>query len=751
MSIRLIQAATIAGARVEAGAELSLAAGLEAELISTGRAVALPDGAPYSAMKPLAFLASCMPAGSTFRYFEQFWEAIRRGSCKVLFLGDSVTQNVSQNWSMSHWVVSVQRELRAAFPWVNFTFVNMAIGGREARHVLGYTEGGAVPSTTLGAEYVSVTSGSPETSVAYRLDSANGLTANLEPWVAVGPAAGESAWGAGEVWMNRLPKHNFDLMTLCFGLNEENAAGAQSYFAQAIESIIDHVRSAAAWAGYSRPSIVLATPYNDTITRDRRNRLAECMRAIGAKKHLPLIDFNRWDGILVEGKDQVRRRWFGEMYLRHLIAKAHAGNGAILPASDRDQYWHVTGTPSNAGGGSSYLSGGGASLKILRKRLARDVQLTFRGSAATSGSYTDGILSVWYRVDPENVAVGYEVRYLGTGTLRLYYHDGTTSHLLAEKSVHAFAELGERFRITVRCEGGRHQVWTAFGSSQFAGGSDSLMTKHIDIVHTGASASAPLNSNIFRDGWAGFQSNSAGATFPAITWGTEQTQTSTFQWGDPLPVADGSVTAFDLNGSRSEWIGYDTATSLPRNPDTPGGNTINHLTTDGYPLVCDAAVAQWVRELAASRCDAKVLGSSGAASSVSASTNEEILATIPLPAGLLARNSRVELELVCTVNNNGNNKTIRARLGSTGITSAQFASNALSTHLAARYLPWFQNRDNLASQVAHASAQVGASAAAVTTMTVDTSQDQNIYITGQKANSGDTLTLESYSVRLVGG
>lgn len=754
MKIILKDGRRIGGVVYAAGTALDLDDLLAQQFIGSGIAVLDPAPIPYESMVarsavPLS-LASMLPQSADFRFYEQFWEAIRRGSCKVLFLGDSVTENVSQNWSQSHWVVTLQHALQEAFPWVAFTFHNISIGGREARHVLGYRDGLAIPTTTLGSDYPSVT-GTENQNVNFRRDSASGLTAQMEPSVHPGPAASESAWGAGQVWMSRLPAHNYDLMTLCFGLNEENNTPRQSHFAQAMESIILNVRSGATWNTYSRPSIALVTPYNDTIDRDRRNRLAECMRAIGSKLSVPMIDFNRWDGVLVEGRDQVRRRWFGEMHLRHLITDVVGGNGSVIQSPQRDLHWYTEGTPQNSGVAAFFLGGGGARYEILRKRSARDVQLTARFASSSSGAHADGIVSVWYRVDPLNTAIGYQVRYTCAGNLRLLYNDGVTSHLLAERTIYATTANSEFIRITVRCEGGRHQVWTAFGSAQHAGGDAKLHIKQIDHIHTGAHAVDSLNSQIFREGWAGFEVDSVGVTFPSMSWGTDQSQSPSIQWGDPMPVAYPGFTPLDLNGTGQGWVGY-ASLGFTRNPDSPGGNTFNHLVTDGYPVVCDGAVMAFVNSLKSSRCDVKTVGSGTTDSVAPATTNEEILATIPLPSGLLSRNTRVEVETQWSVTNSANTKTLRVRLGTTGISSDLITTNSLSTgHAAARYLTAVTNRNNLAAQTFHQSAQIGASGAAVGALTANTAVLQNIYITGQKATAGETLTLVSYVVRLVGG
>jgi hypothetical protein len=685
----------------------------------------------------------------------QFWEAVRRGVCKVLFLGDSVTENVSQNYPMGHWTLEVQRELRRTFPWVTWSFVNLSIGGREARHVLGYRNGGAVPTTTLGAEYPSVTS-SENNAINYLRAERTGHSAVLNPDTWASPASGESAWAAGQTWMSRLYAHDADLVTLCFGLNEENATGSAldpggtSYFAQATQSIIDHIKSAAAWASYSRPSMVMLTPYNDTVTRGKRNRLAEQMRAIATANSIPLIDANRWDSILVEGVDPVRRRWFGEPFYRHLLAGK--GDGTLLTTVTND-HWDITGTPTNSGAASAFISRtstGAYALKLLRKRLARDVQITATFTSPSSGTATDAVCAAFYRVNPSNTAVGYEVKYEGAGTLTLFYHDGTTSHTVATKSIKAFSSNSEKFRLTVRCEGGLHQVWTAFGTSVPAtGGDPSSSQLQISVIHTGAGAANPLDSTIFREGWAGFSIGSVGATYPVFFAGQFIQQTSVIEFGDPLPVAPSVLNGFDLNGYVRDWPGNDPPND--KNIDSPGGNTINHLVTDAYTMVYAAVVGDFVKQLAASRQDYQVLMARGDDVSVGATTSEEILATIPIPAGIMGKNGTVRVLTQWEMTNGANNKITRVRFGTTGTSSDIVMTNTLTTQNSARYLSETQNKNSEASQTSFQSGAISASGVSSLLTTVNTAVAQNMYICGLKGVAGDTLTLKRFVVTLVGG
>lgn len=145
-----------------------------------------------------------------------------------------------------------------------------------------------------------------------------------------------------------------------------------------------------------------------------------------------------------------------------------------------------------------------------------------------------------------------------------------------------------------------------------------------------------------------------------------------------------------------------------------------------------------------------IIAQSGLAVSAGADTTEDVLATITIPAGLLATNGQLEIETLWLVTNNSNNKTSFIRFGGTSGTAYL---NLVSTTVVS-----FQNRC-IISNSNSASAQVGfatgtansyaASGNALTTSAVNTAAATTLIISGQKANSGDTLTLERYSVKWV--
>lgn len=142
-----------------------------------------------------------------------------------------------------------------------------------------------------------------------------------------------------------------------------------------------------------------------------------------------------------------------------------------------------------------------------------------------------------------------------------------------------------------------------------------------------------------------------------------------------------------------------------------------------------------------------VIAQSAVAASVTGTTNETTLATIAIPAGAMGANGQLRITALFSTTNSANNKILRANIGGTA-----FLATTVTAVASTSSLVMIRNRNSLASQVGFAptiSAGVGTSATAVVTATVDMSVAQNLTITGQLANTGETITLEAYTVEIL--
>ncbi len=147
----------------------------------------------------------------------------------------------------------------------------------------------------------------------------------------------------------------------------------------------------------------------------------------------------------------------------------------------------------------------------------------------------------------------------------------------------------------------------------------------------------------------------------------------------------------------------------------------------------------------------RVLGSSAVGVSGGADTNENILATITVPAGAMGLNGILRWDALFTHTSSANNKILRVRFG--GIGGTTYLSLTNTTTATYRDFGALQNRGAANSQVGKSSnsttSAFSATGTAVTTSAIDTSAATTLVITGQKASAGETLTLEQYLVELI--
>lgn len=147
------------------------------------------------------------------------------------------------------------------------------------------------------------------------------------------------------------------------------------------------------------------------------------------------------------------------------------------------------------------------------------------------------------------------------------------------------------------------------------------------------------------------------------------------------------------------------------------------------------------------------LGGSAVAASGPADTNENILATINIPAGAMGLNGILRVTHEWSYTNGANNKTPRVRFG--GIGGTAYASGTFTTTAAATGQFNICNRNAANSQFGRPAATSvfsgwpGGTGNTVVTSAIDTAVATTLVFTGQKASAGDTLTLESYLVELI--
>lgn len=143
-----------------------------------------------------------------------------------------------------------------------------------------------------------------------------------------------------------------------------------------------------------------------------------------------------------------------------------------------------------------------------------------------------------------------------------------------------------------------------------------------------------------------------------------------------------------------------------------------------------------------------LIARSGAAAALTGTVTETALATITIPAAAMGTNGQVRVRAFFSNNNSANNKTMRIKFG--GLAGTAYRISVNSTNLTQQLNATISNANSASAQTGFGTAgSDGASSSAPITSSVNTASDTTVVISAQLANSGDTCTLESYSVELL--
>ena len=141
------------------------------------------------------------------------------------------------------------------------------------------------------------------------------------------------------------------------------------------------------------------------------------------------------------------------------------------------------------------------------------------------------------------------------------------------------------------------------------------------------------------------------------------------------------------------------------------------------------------------------IAQSGAAVSHTGTVSETTIATIAIPANVMGSNGKVRIEALFSYTGGTAGWTPRLKFGGTTFHQQAF----LNTGLSARLNSEFTNANATNAQVAPALAQANfaSNSVAYTTMAIDTTSSQNLTITMELGNAGDTVVLRSYTIQLI--
>jgi hypothetical protein len=140
----------------------------------------------------------------------------------------------------------------------------------------------------------------------------------------------------------------------------------------------------------------------------------------------------------------------------------------------------------------------------------------------------------------------------------------------------------------------------------------------------------------------------------------------------------------------------------------------------------------------------QMLARSSAAVNAPADTNEDILATINIPANMLGINAGVRLRFDTSYTNNVDTKTVRCRLGGIGGTQLLSNGGASVNGVVAELV----TSNNGAANAQTNTGTINGALNSSTASTVDTTAATTLVITMQKQVAGDTATLRRYTCEI---
>lgn len=143
----------------------------------------------------------------------------------------------------------------------------------------------------------------------------------------------------------------------------------------------------------------------------------------------------------------------------------------------------------------------------------------------------------------------------------------------------------------------------------------------------------------------------------------------------------------------------------------------------------------------------EALASSAIAVSCASTAVDEVLATFSIAAGVMGPNSILQIEPLWTFTSSANNKIVKVKVGGSTVYTATRTTSVKEGPLIV-----LANRNSLASQIQpYDNTYITAGSGAPATYTINFAVAVDVEITGQRANSGDTLTLEYFRALHVAG
>lgn len=187
------------------------------------------------------------------------------------------------------------------------------------------------------------------------------------------------------------------------------------------------------------------------------------------------------------------------------------------------------------------------------------------------------------------------------------------------------------------------------------------------------------------------------------------------------------------NGVSWVWLGVGRSTWVNKPATATQGQNICITDVGENGSLWRSDGTKWVK------LSAFVLYSNLTTTSLTGTTAETTLATIPIKGGVLGVNGKLRFYILGTVTNNANAKTFRLKHASTPLWQV---SHTTAVGITSQIL--FLNKNSESSQVTslfNSAILSGSAATVVTPSSIDTSADFSLTVTGQLANSADSISV----------
>ena len=204
---------------------------------------------------------------------------------------------------------------------------------------------------------------------------------------------------------------------------------------------------------------------------------------------------------------------------------------------------------------------------------------------------------------------------------------------------------------------------------------------------------------------------------------------------DADDVADGTEvfnTTYQVkmrsNGTSWEWLGVGRSTWVDKPAIAPLGQVICITDVGENGILCRGDGAKWIRMHQVN------LYNLATPIVLTGTTLETTMLTFSIPASLMNKRGRLSFIVLLSLTNNANLKTLKVKFGGQTLATVTSTSQA-----ALGFNTWLLN---LNSETAQRNSNA-------ISFTIDTTIANDLVITGQLANSADTLTLIALSMEII--